>query len=1280
MRTIKRTVPDLPNVTNDYSKYLNLLEWKGIIEGKNIFDVDQSSLADAKNIYVNEKNRLVSRDPLQEDKSLPENAVPDNYKLFEIYNVGNKALYVSKNDENKFAIKIDNSELLDLETYHISIIEHYVICFNEQNARVYDTNNIIKGWQKLTDLAEIPITLSVVGATETTYEANEFTQAYKESYVWSVDSQPNLPGGNAEVVLLTSSNKYIWTIPDTNKFTDYRILRPLNIKVDKLDLITIKNNIICVARPDYVMVSYDEGLNFDKIWYPTHGKFLNVASVSENGDFFFFVAEEAVYRYNLGEKSWEGGIFYFHSNDSAEYGSLLDATNYNALGYNNICHFLASDTFTFILRNVNDIWIFYKGPELSEESTTNFKNSLNTIKIENVHIGPLELDNIDLIQKDTQKLQLKISIDSESKSGIVFGIFKISSFNFITFSIFSDTNTIFYSYKGSLDFQYPVIDSIKLKLQEDNLMVKSELIAYNPDTPVNIEGFNYISNSLNNIISIKGYLGYLFIRYGANRLARYNTYDNIFDKDVLFTSVSNNNWTPISSSLIWVNNAIYNIDTQTLGISIPLEDTNFKTDYYNTEPIVKMVSGKYRIYRGGYFSELIWENEIGKEYFYPKLSVYEEDDTYIRIIDYPYEKFGGLSIITSDDNSIYCSTSKLGSEENSNTQISKFNILNNSFTKNYNTLFQEVVKCDFLNNKLYFLTAKSRTPIELYILNLTSEEFSYSITNTKETSVIPQMKIFKNKLYLSSSFAESPIGTYRERIIYYDIITGQFSDYIDKYDSIFTGLNSLLNVNQSLYFGASGSNYNLGVIENKEINVGAFSNVTLRWEQGQEPSIIINDIYYYDQNDRSYFPDSFPFRLGGAFIDNLKLTSLDFISTTNLPVEIKNRDNTWISGDYFYMKVGNTIYTNNLTSKDIATLTYTYNPPDNKYIKVPKVSYSDTELYLGLDNILQITHNSKDGTNLKFNLPKRNNQSFISNITSMLNISTTEVAIFFNDDIKICSKVEDEVFGFRYDYYNTKLSTGVRLGDSTINTLEGAYSIFPTRRGLAAMNYQAFMSTSDQVINYITNSIETYWTKFYDNSSIIKIIQWRDWLVITNLTKSILLFDLNRQTWWKWEVPLKVNQLLTNQVELKLISDNLYVFKPHSIYKDFPAKKTQRNIDWYIHSQLLHFNRPTYFKNIRQLIFQIVDDVNNKNFENNGEETNNSIIAQMVLYRKRITNREPEVIGFKIDKIRTFVKRFNYWKINEVQWKLANDIETASPVKLQLDGVMIKYEIGEEVR
>lgn len=439
-----------------------------------------------------------------------------------------------------------------------------------------------------------------------------------------------------------------------------------------------------------------------------------------------------------------------------------------------------------------------------------------------------------------------------------------------------------------------------------------------------------------------------------------------------------------------------------------------------------------------------------------------------------------------------------------------------------------------------------------------------------------------------------------------------------------------------------------------------------------------------------------PFKLSGGYYSDMKVYSLyrdDLVSAeyVTLPTAIDGVTldlgadtvkGTWACGDNFYLLgADSTIYTNYMTDNDSAIITYIYRI-DTPFTEVPNVSYSNTELYLAFGDTLQITENNRDGTKILFNLPVKNNQSFINNITNMVNISTTELAIFFENKIVICSKVEDENFGYRYDYYNTKLSLGARLGDSAINTLEGAYTIFPTRRGLAVMNYQAFMATTDQTIEYITEDIKDIWTKFYEDSSMIKIIQWRTHLVFTNGTNRILLYKIDAQSWWIWEIPFDTQIAITDQLSLKVICrGELNIFTDKYIidgetkqlnYYDFSADGENIPIKWHIMSQPLHLNAPTYYKNLKQLIFQF--------FTDNEDTEASTTIAQIKLYRKRINLKEPETISFKIERLRTFVKRFNYWKINQLQWGLANDDETNTPTKFRLNGLSIKYEIGDEVR
>lgn len=1061
MKTIKRSIPDVDTSLKNTSKYFNQMTWKGLMHNQNVFAVDQLSLQEAKNVYVDTEGSLISRYPLQKDTTLPSGVLPVGYCLVEILPIAEEAVYVSQSSDSTYSVTVDGTPVTTItgfKSYHLSTIEHYVVCFNEVNAKVFDVNIPEKGWQNLTDLAEIPITKRIVGGQETEYPTNGFTNSYKEQYIWSNESQPQLPTtefnkpvrltpdyvdftrtasypayNNCEVVrnsnevitalmingvrysrlrqttqiegeytnaannisyhlmadgqylikgqygdwtagtytvtpgewssesgpigdiptgtveLNTGKQKIDWTIPQTGVLTDYRILRPLNIKVEDKDLFSVAMGIICIGREDHFLISYDEGNTFDRVWYPEHGLFLQVASISQDGQYFFFVAEEAVYRCNLADKSWVKILPYVLS------GSTTMTLGTNP-GVNNCSYFLTGDTFCFILYNRTtkelDFWV--KGPGIGGGF---YNNVLVVATIPRNNQTDYMVDftgTRDMADLDCDRARLKISMNANGSRADMVGVF-------------------------------PSITS---------------------------------------------------------------------GKQVVVTVTGN----------------------QTGGGSVATEGPNYFYD---------LIDGKY-----------------------------------------------------AASQSAYPLTER-------------------------------------------FSTGRSATGIgTLGIVYLSSRDVT----------------------------------------------------------------------------GAGWYNY--------------------RSEQGLERQTDGSYVSFQDFEILSKLvitsSEGYPYELTGGWIDNLTVFNKEGNISANLPTEITERKITWVMGDYFYMRVGDKVYTNRLSANDFATITYTYLSEDNLYTKVPTVSYSDTELYLGFGTLIQITANITNGTDISFNLPPINDHSFIAPITGMLNISTTEVAIFFLHSIVICAKVEDELLGYRYDYYNTKLSTGIRLGDSAINTLEGSYTVFPTRRGLAFMNYQAFMATTDQVIEYITDHIKEIWTNFYDASSAIKIMQWRSKLVLTNGTTNLLIFDLDESSWWQWQVPLNITMMLTDQIDLKLISDTLYIFKESNVYMDFPKTPQAVMIDWKVQSQPLHMNAPNYYKNMKQLVFQLLEGAES--------DTQHTLMAQVKLYRKRVTVRDPEVVAFKIEELRTFVKRFNYWKINEVQWGLGADLETATPAQLRLNGISVKYELGEEVR
>lgn len=446
------------------------------------------------------------------------------------------------------------------------------------------------------------------------------------------------------------------------------------------------------------------------------------------------------------------------------------------------------------------------------------------------------------------------------------------------------------------------------------------------------------------------------------------------------------------------------------------------------------------------------------------------------------------------------------------------------------------------------------------------------------------------------------------------------------------------------------------------------------------PTLFINErgfkAYYYDKNTNSFKTQLLP-DINGNTMQHWPTSYLsDFVYFI--------ANGKYIFTETIYKNGKNMYYcfTNILTNDDVTSYYYHVSVESN-YTKVPSITYSGSELFLGFDNTLMITKNTKDDENILFNLPKINNQSFASNIKSMINISTTELAIFFENGITICSKVADDLTGYRYAYAKTRLTLGTKFGDSVINTADGASTLYATPRGLAIMNYQAYMATTDQTLQFISDKIYDIWNKFYLSSENITLVQHGDYVFVYNTTNKYLMLDLRNASWWKFEIPYNIKKILTDQVDLRVIADKLYKFKKidngtDKIEDDYIDNKYRdpgdETINWRFMSQRLHFGLPNHYKNMKQIIFHMVQSTGHLS----------TFATQIKLYRNSVNYKDMEVIpfdfNFYVDEFRTFVKRFNYWKINMLQYGIANDNKTAIPARLVLNGIGVKYEIGDEVR
>lgn len=1226
MKTFNRIPNQINTSVSSYNKsvkYYNQLEWKGLVENKNIYDVDQNSQADAKNVYVDDHGSLASRPPLLGEK-LPIEVLPEGNTLVEVKQYSGITVYVSKDDENKYTIvatKRNRYEVLPLKptSYHLSNIDNFIICFNNLGAKVIDMNNVGRGWfllQEIVDNTPFPHDGEL-------YE-NRFSTLTRKSYTFTPEGiTPSLPTDynideGIDMTIKTEDNQstnWHFSIID-NKLPNFDQLENLAFKQIAMsesfdngdyDIAIGQENIICIYKHGErkIRVSRDNGATFVDKGFDSHDEMQNakLMAISDDGIYCFIITPLAVYVLSLAEdlaiSSWDRIRPWGPDSTYQLQGSGIFDIVY---GY---YHFVTKDTFAFI---TTDGKLWFMGPHLAGVPNADYgsderRNGLNADRI-----GKLGCCNI------PTSLYTRLNLNSSKPN--------------------------FYTDYGSNDLR-----AYFKNVNDRGLQIKSytgNLVQNAPAPTTTQENQNWYIN--------------------ANRGGNYTQVENC-------TTIVINSFTGVNSQ----NN------TGQFGVMTTIILPATQCTLFNNGRVAPLdFHNKY--YGGGLNSR---EENPGVNYEFYKIprdftiiaslgNTLDANDTWnfeSSTID-PLERtvFDLKTLLRNKDNSIGAinvtgTSNDTGLYSWENNGYSDF-INSTYFTDNAN----------YSNN----LSSKDHQPMAIRInsVNILNDWTipTYTVTNNLVNDLgVWQIKGYmcldrrRNLSSLTNNHEYVWITFTYEIAIYFGDTTRGYNS-VNKPRLSYICFDKKLDLNIPIETSIDNwSRSKVALTAPYQITDNTLFDTRSNFTIKEDTSGWYTD-YHYIIDKILKMPDE-------LWADFNTINNTIFTDTTNLLIEIIS-----IKNDIIYFKYNNKLYTNKLNSTDIGALIFTWRSKNDNYTEVPNLSFEmNSELYLGFGNTLSITANTKSENantrgEIRLYLPFINDNKFINTISNIINISTTEVAIFFENKIYICKQVEDNniKFGYRYDYIPTKLSTGTRVGDSVINNIEGTYTIFPTRRGLAVMNYQAFMSTTDQALEYITHDIEDRYEKFYFESNKINIVQHRDYLVLANGTGHLLIYNLYKQQWWYWEVPENIKIMSTDQVNLKLISNKLCVFKEHERYQDFALTPNAKRIEWFIQSQPLHMKAPNYYKNLKQLVFQLLDE--------GQADKKHSITVQVQCYRKKLDTKVPELINFTIDELRTFVKRFNYWKINEIQYGLADDPETLTPTRLRLNGVSIKYEIGEEVR
>ena len=330
--------------------------------------------------------------------------------------------------------------------------------------------------------------------------------------------------------------------------------------------------------------------------------------------------------------------------------------------------------------------------------------------------------------------------------------------------------------------------------------------------------------------------------------------------------------------------------------------------------------------------------------------------------------------------------------------------------------------------------------------------------------------------------------------------------------------------------------------------------------------------------------------------------------------------------------------------------------------------------------------------------PEIYKQSFDYEITNLHTISTTEVAIFLQDSIYYVTYDNDVN---TYKYFKTKAQVGCLKGSDVITTFDSKYTIFTSSRGIVAMSYQEFIASTEQSLTYITDSIYSVFEEYRGTRTDIKLYKYSYWIIVYAYDDfKGFVFDIRNNSWWPFEVSNKVTekrhpngirQIITLDKPFVVFNSCAYNFdnSDTNYYDEYYSTAggpthVKQTINWFIKSQKLYLNAINYYKHIVNITFMSSHDLNVLN-NNDYNLSELDFKLQVNSYRKKVdgnigSEQNYSSVNYNVETVRTFVQRLNYPKVNEFEYMLSYDNQTAINIPLSLSGITIKYKIGGQVR
>lgn len=392
---------------------------------------------------------------------------------------------------------------------------------------------------------------------------------------------------------------------------------------------------------------------------------------------------------------------------------------------------------------------------------------------------------------------------------------------------------------------------------------------------------------------------------------------------------------------------------------------------------------------------------------------------------------------------------------------------------------------------------------------------------------------------------------------------------------------------------------------------------------------------------------------GIYFVNESKRREIIAKDTVYLPI--------FYGRNLYYLDSKNNVFSNRIV--DNIHFEYTKNG-ENHYFN-PSLISNLNNYYLVNDKTLYISDYREEDGEFRWYLPEINKQTFDSTITNLYPISSTEMGIFFEDAIWYGYLSEQ---GYRYT--KSKVELGVKFGSDILASYDGTRLIFPTERGIVALSYQDFVASTDQILTFLSDAIHLEIKDFCKQP--VLLFKRDYWIfVYRKNSNELYVLDSRNNSWWFWSLSNKIKKFVKYDDEMLILSDDGTFHKfseSNENYFDYDGKK--HTIDWYVTSQKLHLSQINNYKHLVNITLNSVIDT----------ETYFTFFLDVTNYRKTIDGGKTENISYTIERLRTYIQRLNYFKVNEFQYTLRSDNENKHPLPLSLSSIGIKYKIQGQVR